>query len=98
MAYNARMPFHWVRISSSPPKKRRNEVAEICRRHNAKLCENQIFYDDDNVHALIQTPDDPAQVQALLADPELGALEWLGKVDADEKEAGKRPPHSGRRP
>lgn len=87
------MPFHWTRIQASPPKQRRNEVAEICRRHGARLCENDIFFDDDgDVHALIQVPDDPAAQKALL--DELGASEAKGKVGADEKEAGKPPPPS----
>lgn len=90
------MPFHWVRIASSPPKQRRDEVAEICRRHNARLCENEIFYDDGDVHALIEVSDDAAQQQALL--DELNAFEWLGKVGADEKEAGKSPPGRGSKP
>lgn len=90
------MPFHWVKIGSSPPVQRRNDVAAICRRHDARLCENQIFFDDDDLHALIEVPDDHAKQQALIE--ELGAFEWLGKVTAEEKEAGKTPPRRGRRP
>jgi hypothetical protein len=87
------VPYHWARIPSSPPKERRTEVAEICRRHDARLCENEIFYDDaGDVHALIEVPDDPAKQRALL--DELGASEAHGKVNADEKDAGKRPPPS----
>jgi hypothetical protein len=88
------VPFHWVRFKSSPPKQRRNEVRQICQRHGGRLCENEIFYGDadDVAHALIQVPDDPAKQQALLN--ELGATEALGQVNADEKEAGKRPPQS----
>jgi len=87
------VPYHWAKITASPPKQRRNEVAAICRRHDGRLCENQIFFDDaGNVHALIAMPDDPAKQQALL--DELGALEAVGAVDSDEKEAGKSPPRS----
>jgi hypothetical protein len=87
------VPFHWVRIASSPPKQRRDEVRQICQRHGARLCDNEIFYGgDDSAHALIEVPDDPAKQQALLAD--LGAVEAVGKVNADEKEAGKSPPPS----
>ncbi len=87
------MPFHWARIPSSPPKQRRNEVAQICRRHDARLCENEIFYDEQGVvHALIEVPDDPTKQQALL--DELGADNAVGKVGADEQESGKRPPKS----
>jgi hypothetical protein len=87
------MPYHWARIASSPPQQRRNEVGQICQRHDARLCENEIFYDEaGDVHALIEVPDDPAKQQALL--DELGALESVGKVDAGEKEAGKNPPKS----
>lgn len=88
------MPFHWVRFASSPPTQRRNEVRQICQRHGARLCDNEIFYggDDDSANALIEVPDDPAKQQALLAD--LGAVKAVGKVNADEKEAGKPPPPS----
>lgn len=87
------VPYHWARIASSPPTQRRNEVAEICRRHNAKLIHNQSFYDKDgNLFVLIDGPDNEAEQQALR--DELAAFEWLGLVDADEKEAGKHPPPS----
>ncbi len=91
------MPQFWTRLRSSPPKRRRNEVAEACRTHGAQLIGNQIHYkaDDRTCWALIRVPEgrDP---DALFR--ELGALEWEGLVDADEKEAGKRPPPSGRGP
>jgi len=86
------VPFHWVRMPSSPPTQRRNDVRQICQRHGAKLANNEIYYEnDDNVaFALIEVPDDPAQQQALLS--ELGATEAVGKVSSDEKAAGKHPP------
>ena len=87
------MPYHWAKIHSSPPKERRNEVAEICRRHDAKLVHNQTFYDaDGSLFVLIDGPDDEAKQQAL--HDELQPFVWIGLVDADEKEAGKHPPHS----
>ena len=90
------MPFHWIAIRSSPPQQRRDEVEKICRRHDGRLCENQIFYDERGVaHALVKVPDDEGKQRDLL--DELGAQEWLGLVDADEKHNGKRPPRSGRR-
>jgi hypothetical protein len=88
-----RVPYHWAKITNSPPKQRRNEVADICRQHDAKLIENETYYDDaGNVFALIKGPDDEAGQQALR--DALQPLEWVGLVDADEKEAGKNPPHT----
>jgi hypothetical protein len=85
------MPYHWVRIPSSPPRARRNDVWDICFRHGARLCENQIFYDsEDGAHALIQLPDNADAQMALLE--ELGAISFTGLVGADEKENGLLPP------
>lgn len=90
------MPFIWTKTHSSPARQRRNEVAEICGKHGARLVENQLFYDDQGeVHALIEVPDDESKNEALMA--ELEAHEWLGKVSADEHEDGKSPPKSGRK-
>jgi hypothetical protein len=91
------MPFHWTIVPSSPARKRKDDVAAICRRHGGRLVGEQIFFDDmeGRAHALIGAPDN-ATLRAILDD--LGATEWLGLVDADEKEQGKRPPPSGRRP
>jgi hypothetical protein len=89
------MPYHWLVILSSPPRERRDEVREICRRHGGRLCENQIYYDEaGQAHALVQLPADAGRQQALLT--ELGATGWTGLVDADEQEEDVRPPHSRR--
>jgi hypothetical protein len=88
------MPFHWVRIRSSPPRERRDEVREICRRHGGRLCENEIYYDEQGqAHALVELPADGKQVDGLLAD--LGAQDWLGLVHAEEQASGRKPPKSG---
>ncbi len=90
------MPFHWVRLSSSPPRERRDEVRDICRRHGGRLCESQIYYDEQGqAHALVELPPDQGKHGALL--DELGAQDWLGLVHADEQHGGTRPPKSGRR-
>ena len=90
------MPFHWVAIPSSPPRERRDDVREICRRHGGRLCENQVYYDEQGAaHALVELPGDEGKQHDLL--DELNAEEWLGLVHADEKHDGKRPPKSGRR-
>lgn len=82
-------------MSSSPPQERRDEVAEICLRHGARLVENEIYYDndDDRAYALIELPDDRESEKELLYD--LGASSWVGLVHADEKAEGLRPPPSG---
>ena len=41
------MPYHWVKIHSSPPQERRDEIAGICIEHGARLVDNEIFYDDE---------------------------------------------------
>ena len=89
------MPFHWVKIGSSPPVKRRDDVKKICHDHGADLIGGQIFYDDEEgvAFALVEGPQgEQAQSELLAA---LGALQWVGLVDANEKESGKKPPHSG---
>jgi hypothetical protein len=90
------VPFHWVRIGSSPPRERRDQVRDICRRHGGRLCENQIFYDGQGqAHALVELPADEKQYDALLT--ELDAHDWLGLVHADEQATGTKPPGSGKR-
>jgi len=91
------VPFHWVRIPSSPPPARRTEVQAICDRHGGEMAWKQIFYTDDDAQAyvLIRTPDDEAKQQAIL--DELRAFDWIGLVHADDKQAKKRPPKSGKR-
>ena len=42
------MPFHWVKIVSSPPVKRRDDVKKICHDHGADLIGGQIFYDEQS--------------------------------------------------
>jgi hypothetical protein len=88
------MPYNWVPIPSSPPRARRNDVWDICFRHGGRLCENQIFYDSDDVaYALIQLPDTSDSQLAFLE--ELGAISYTAFVAADEKENGLLPPPQG---
>jgi hypothetical protein len=90
------VPFHWTRLPSSPPRERRDNVREICRRHGGRLCDDQVYYDaEGQAHALVQLPADEGAQRALL--DELEAQDWLGLIDADEKHSGKEPPKSGRR-
>lgn len=78
------MPYSWLKIPSSPPRERRDEVADLCRRHGARLCERQTFYaDDGSTFALVEWPNREEASQALL--DELGATEHTGLVDADEQ-------------
>jgi hypothetical protein len=83
------MPYRWVKISSSPPKQRRDEVKNKVNGKGGGLVGNQIFYDDGQAFALIKLPGDPAKAAELLAD--LGATVQLSLVDADEKDAGVQP-------
>jgi hypothetical protein len=89
------VPFHWVKIVSSPPVKRRDDVKKICHDHGADLIGGQIFYDDEegSAFALVKGPEGEQGQSELLA--ALGALEWVGLVDANEKESGKKPPRPG---
>jgi hypothetical protein len=89
------MPYHWVRVPSSPPQQRRDDVAGICLSHGGRLVEGQIFYDakgKNKAWALVETPADEAQRDALLQ--ALHAIKWTGLVDADEEADGKAPPPS----
>jgi hypothetical protein len=88
------VPFHWVRVPSSPPMTALNAVRQACQKHGARLCEDTIFYgsDNDRAQALIEVPDDGAKQLALLKD--LGAFEASGKLSAAEKDAGKKLPTS----
>jgi hypothetical protein len=92
------VPFHWVKIVSSPPVKRRNDVKKLCNDHGADLVGGQIYYDDEegSAFALVKGPDGEQEQKALL--DALQSLQWIGLVDADEKEAGKKPPKSGHKP
>ena len=89
------MPFHWVKIVSSPPVKRRDDVKKICHDHGADLIGGQIYYDDAEgaAYALVEGPEGEQGQRELL--DALGSLQWVGLVDADEKAAGKKPPPSG---
>ena len=90
------MPFHWLRIPSSPPQKRRDDVEKICKEHGARLCEQQTFYDQDGqAYALVEVPGDEARVEQLLT--RLNATSWKGLVHADEKAGGANPPRSKKR-
>jgi hypothetical protein len=79
-----------VKIPSSPPKQRRDEVKGKANGKGGGLVGNQIFYDaTGQAFALIKDPGDPAKLADLLAD--LGATDALALVDADEKDAGVQP-------
>ena len=78
------MPYSWVKVQTSPPRQRRDEVADICRRHGGRLCERQIFYGEDGLaYALIEWPNREEAAQALLE--ELEATDRVSLFDADEK-------------
>jgi hypothetical protein len=94
------VPFHWVRMESSPPDKKLAEVGDACTQAGVTLVTEQIYYgDEDNVaFALIEVPasQTKADLNSLLT--ALGSIESYGKVDANEKQKGDRPPpDSGRR-
>ena len=85
------MPYHWLKIPSSPPKQRRDDVKNKASGKGGNLVGAQIFYDaSGQAYALIKDPGNAGKLQELLA--ELGATESLGLVDADEKDAGAQPP------
>lgn len=86
------MPYGWTRVSSSPQRQRKGEIAAICARNHARLCETQTFYDngDAQCYALIQI-NLGGQTDVNKLRNELGAVDWLALVDADEKAAGARP-------
>jgi hypothetical protein len=79
------MPYSWVRVPTSPPRARRDDDSNICRKHGGRLCERQIFYDDveGSAFALIEWPNREEAAQALLS--ELGAFDHVSLVDADEQ-------------
>jgi hypothetical protein len=86
------MPYHWVRIGSSPPRKRREQVHDICRAYGARLCERQIYYDaaQGQAYALIDVRDGKdisgliSKLQEELLDED---RQSMALVDADEQDA-----------
>jgi hypothetical protein len=85
------MPYHWVKIPSSPPKQRRDDVNSKANGKGGGLVGANIFYDaHGQAYALIKDPGNSGKLAELLAD--LGATDSLGLVDADEKDAGAQPP------
>ncbi|HWQ01917.1 MAG TPA: hypothetical protein VN449_07350 [Gaiellaceae bacterium] len=85
------MPYHWLKIPSSPPKQRRDDVKDKANGKGGSLVGAQIFYDaTGQAYALIKDPGNPGKLAELLAD--LGVTDQLGLVDADEKDAGAQPP------
>jgi hypothetical protein len=88
------VPYHWVKIPSSPPQERRNDVRKIVRSHDGRLVSDQTYYDEDGqAFALIEVPEGGAAREAILE--ELGAEAWVGLIDADEKAEDMVPPPSG---
>jgi hypothetical protein len=79
------MPYNWVRIPSSPPIERWEQVKGILGKYEgASLAFDEIFYDrEGNAYALVEVPADPCEVGKLLAD--LKAIKVLFLVDAHEK-------------
>jgi hypothetical protein len=90
------MPYNWMRIPSSPPAKRRDQVRKICEDYGGRLVEDQTFYDETGqAYALVYLPDDDGQVDGLVG--EIGATSWKGLVHADEMAGGRKPPQSKKR-
>jgi|KBSMisStandDraft_5_1062788.scaffolds.fasta_scaffold330964_2 hypothetical protein len=89
------MPYHWVRINSSPPQERRDEVKRTCEDYGARLVGDEIYWDQTGqAYALIdwrrEISDD--EFETLL--DKVGGTSWKGLVHADEKNGGARPPKS----
>lgn len=81
------MPYSWVKVRTSPPRERRDEIADICRQHGGRLCERQLFYNEEgSAYALVEWPHREEAAQALLE--EIGASDHVALVDADERASG----------
>jgi hypothetical protein len=92
------MPFHWVRISSSPPQKRRDEVKQTCKEYGARLVGEEIYWDESGqAYALVEWRRDISddEFEELLG--KVGGTSWKGLVHADEKVGGTAPPSSKKR-
>jgi hypothetical protein len=92
------MPFHWVRIHSSPPQERRDEVKRTCQEYDARLVGEQIYWDQSGqAYALIEWRSEISDkdLDAFLG--KLGGTSWKGLVHADEKIGGTKPPKSKKR-
>ena len=92
------MPFHWVRISSSPPQERRDEVKRTCKEYGARLVGEEIYWDESGqAYALIDWRRDITddELEELLG--KVGGTSWKGLVHADEKVGGATPPKSKKR-
>jgi hypothetical protein len=92
------MPYHWVRIRSSPPQERRDEVRRTCEEYGAQLVGEQVYWDESGqAYALIEWRRDVSdgEFEALLG--KVGGTSWKGLVHADEKHGGASPPKSRKR-
>jgi hypothetical protein len=86
------MPYHWVKIQSSPPKQRRDEVKRDAGNNDGDLVSQQIFFDaGGQAYALVKVPKNHPKKQAMFAAIKKNGPA-LGLVDADEKDAGEQPP------
>lgn len=80
------MPYEWVRISASPPLRRRDQVRKIVEEDfDAKLDGDQIYFPDaeGTAYALIKIPKGFRKRRELL--DALGARDNVSLLDADEK-------------
>jgi hypothetical protein len=92
------MPFHWVRIRSSPPQERRDQVKQTCEEYGARLVGDEVYWDQDGqAYALVEWRNDVSddEFEELLG--KVGGTSWKGLVHADEKVDGASPPRSKKR-
>jgi hypothetical protein len=86
------MPYHWVKIQSSPPKERRDKANRDAQSNNGHLAEGQIFYDKTGqAYALVKHDGNNGNKHTKMLD-DLQGTEALGLIDADEKAAGAAVP------
>jgi hypothetical protein len=77
------MPYHWVKITSSPRPARRDKAKKDAADNGGRLCEGQLFYDAAGQgYALVEVPSDANGQKKVLDAMDVTSQHGL-LVDAD---------------
>lgn len=82
------MPRYWVKLTTSPPLRRREEVRGIVKRWGGRLVEEELYLDvtPGSGYVLVEPPAEDDRLRAMLA--ELRAVRAVRLETADEAQRG----------